>query len=648
VINPGKTPIIRGPKGSEEDKITTPETGPPDRVSILVHMIPGADRSPMQGFIKSQGAFVKYRYNVVLPNVINVRNFPTSALNGLLSIPGVVRWEEDRTVLTHLNDSTRLIRVPPEQITESGLSADGSGVRVCVLDTGIDSDSEMYMTRIDTEAGRDFVNNDNNPEDDNGHGSHVSGIAVGRTGLSVDFGCEGSEPFRGVAPEATLIGIKVLDASGIGQESDILAGINYGAGPSIPNGPCDVMNMSLGRSYFTSACDSDPIAQAANNAVDLGVVVVASSGNNGISDAIAAPACGSKVISVGATYDDTYPNCEFPDQDSFEFCTLWLGSMCWLSCTDSAPSVDQIGCYSNGSAQLDVTAPGCITFSADFGNSPLGIVGFCGTSMAAPHVAGLAALLLSADPSLTPVEVRQHIRDGAIDLGAEGFDWTYGYGRIDVTNSLSLVGPQCTTNADCDDSNDCTTDTCVSGTCSNTPIVCNDNDACTTDSCDPALGCYYEPISCDDGDLCTTDSCNPVSGCVYDPITCSDGELCIDGVCVVPAGCGNGVCELGEDCYSCPDDCISGQGEGTCDTCFKGVCDGKCNPSKDGPGCADCASSFCCGDGICEGGEYDGNCGIDCTAAIPPPSSCGAWNAKCSTDADCCSGLACTKNGRCR
>ena len=119
-------------------------------------------------------------------------------------MPGVVKIEEDRfheNVLS-LHDATPLVRGMQSQISGAGLSADGAGIRVCVVDTGIDSDHIMYSTRIDASAGFDFHNNDSNPEDDNGHGSHVSGIAVGGTGLSVDFGCPGSVPFQGLAPAA--------------------------------------------------------------------------------------------------------------------------------------------------------------------------------------------------------------------------------------------------------------------------------------------------------------------------------------------------------------------------------------------------------------------------------------------------------------
>jgi serine protease AprX len=566
-LMPGRSYIT--PEGSvtEAAVAAVPQGNQPDRVSVLVHLAPGADRGPVRAFAGNVGGHVKYEYNVVLPNVINLRDIPVNALNGLLATPGVVRWEDDKQVQAHMNDSTPLIRALQSQITGAGFSANGAGVRVCIIDTGIDSDSIMYSDRIDAAAGRDFVNNDNNPEDDNGHGSHVAGTAVGGDHLSVNFGCVGSEPFHGVAPEATLIGLKALSSTGSGSFSNIIAAIDYGADQSPSGGRCDVINMSLGGGQFSGTCDGDSAAAAANNAVDAGVVVVASSGNNNYSNAMGTPACGSKVIAVGATYDDNYPNCEFPTLDSFSFCTaVNFGGICTASCTDNSPNVDQIGCYSNASTELDVVAPGCVTFSTDFENSTTGIVGFCGTSMASPHVAGLAALLLSADSSLTPADVRTVIRGGAIDLGPAGFDNDYGHGRIDALNSLALLGPGCSSNGDCDDGNACTTDTCSNGSCSNTPINCDDGNACTADSCDSGTGnCVNTSINCDDGNPCTTDSCDPASGCVHQEPACGLSDGCCpsgcdsgsDPDCVASAVCGNDICEAwgGENCTNCSADC---------------------------------------------------------------------------------------------
>jgi subtilisin family serine protease/uncharacterized membrane protein len=465
----------------------------PERVSVLVHLESGANRGPARQFAAQQGGVVKYEYGI-LPDLVNLRGIPRQALNALEATPGVLRWEEDRPVEAFLNGSAPLIRALQSQIADAGLAADGDGVRVCVVDSGIDSDHTMYADRIDFSAGRDFVNDDDDPEDDLGHGSHVAGIAVGRTGLFQDFGCGSPDPFQGVAPLATLIGVKVLDSGGTGLSSDVIAGVDYCADQSPEGGRADVINLSLGGGVFTGDCDGSPAAAACNAAVDAGVVVVAAAGNDALTGFLAEPACGSNVIAVGATYDDDFPSCEFPDLEILDFGI----------CQDATPIVDQACCFSNRSSTLDVVAPGCVTFSADF-SSPDAFQPFCGTSMAAPHVAGLAALLLSIDPARSPAELRQVIRNGAVDLGPTGFDDVYGHGRIDVIDSLAQVAHPCAGDEECDDGLFCTqNDLCIDGICFRQDDPCPDQ-VCDeeTDSCVPCLA----DSDCDDGDHCTRDSC---------------------------------------------------------------------------------------------------------------------------------------------
>jgi len=526
-----------------------------NRVSVLVHIDPATDRADRPGvraFAQARGAFVKYEYEI-LPNVINIRELPLAAVAALARLPGVVKVEDDYEVHTMIMDSVPLVRGLQTQITAAGLSATGAGVRICVIDTGIDSNSIMYSTRIDAAAGWDFVNNDSNPEDDNGHGSHVSGTALGGANVSTSS-CLGTQNAQGVAPQATLIGIKVLNSAGSGSFSNVIAGINRCASTTLPGGQADVISMSLGGGQFSGTCDTDTAAQAANNAVNAGVVVVAAAGNDGFINATSTPACGSKVIAVAATYDKNYPNCDFPSQTSFN----------WGICTDNSPTVDQRCCFSNRSSKIDVAAPGCIIFSDDStvaaGN---GLVGFCGTSQATPHVAGLAALILSENPSLTPAQVQGYIRSGAIDKGTAGFDNSYGYGRIDVINSLNLAKPvsNCVTNADCNDNNVCTTDVCSGGTCTHTNISCDDANACTTDTCNAVTGCAHTAIVCSDGVSCTTDSCNPATGCVYTWPAC---------------GLNDGCC--GPTCTSSTDPNCCGATGATC-TSNSQCCSGRCRPN---------------------------------------------------------------------
>ncbi len=451
------------------------------RVSVLVYMDPNLGRqalkrSDVRRLANRLGGKVQYEYRSVLPNVLNLRNIPESRLDALKNMPGVARVEIDEyhPNVVKLHDSTPLIRGLQSQITGAGLSADGSGVRVCVCDTGIDSDHIMYSSRIDTAAGRDFYNDDNDPEDDNGHGTHCSGIAVGGTGISWDPCGTGSEPFQGVAPAATLIGVKILNQFGGGYDSDIIAGIDYCADQTASGGRADVISLSIGTGQYSGLC-SHSWAVAANNAVANGVVVVAASGNENYSNAMASPACGVDVIAVGATYKADYPTCE-DNSSSFN----------WSNCTDSAPVVeDQVVCFSNESDYLDVTAPGAVIWSASNSAGGSSIVGMSGTSMACPHVAGLAALVLDADPTLTPAQVRQVIRDGAIDFGPAGFDRGYGYGRIDVINTLNQLTP-CTGDEDCDDG-----------------LFCNGSETCVDQSCMPGTDpCAGAP--CDEA----TDTCS--------------------------------------------------------------------------------------------------------------------------------------------
>jgi len=600
-----------------------PLTGPPtnaatpaERKSVLVHLAPGADRRPVRQIAATHGGQVKYEYKI-LPNVINLRGLPAAAVEALAQVPGVTRVEEDQTVYAHMNTSAPLIRGLQSQITGAGLSADGQGVRICIVDTGIDSDNFMYADRIDTAAGRDFVNDDNDPEDDYGHGSHVAGIVAGG-GWNVN-GCSGGpEPGQGIAPAATLIGVKVMAADGSGSATDIIAGIDYCADSSPAGANADIINMSLGGGAIVGACDTDSMAAAANNAVDAGVVVVASSGNAGITDGMGSPACGSKVIAVGATYDDDYPNCEY-SSPSFTFCIMPFAGTCWLECTDTNPVVDQIGCYSNQGDQLDVVAPGCITYSADMDNSVNGLAGYCGTSMAAPHVAGLAALILSVDPALTPAQVRQLIRDGALDMGASGFDWVYGYGRIDVINSLSLIEP-------------------------------GSPDPCGNGICELGEDCNTCPSDCESG-----------------------GGSSVE--------CGDGVCQPGEDCLTCPADC-HGKQVGRLDKQYCCGLDGDCSDprcNKDPWACSeDLSEPYCCGDSICSGAEDPCICAVDCgepaaseficddtadndcdgtvdcddmdctedpACVSPPPPDCANPGEWCGSGDECCSGKCVGKPG---
>ncbi len=572
-------------------------------LSVLVHFDPVADKANVAGtdgpvrasvrnFVQREGARIQYEYDI-LPNVVNIRGISPRAVAILKRLPGVIKVEEDTEAHTYHNDSMPLIRAYQTQLQAAGFTGvDGAGIRICVIDTGIDSNSIMYSTRIDAAAGWDFVNNDSNPEDDNGHGSHCSGTALGGF-VNADFACAatGAESLQGVAPAATLIGVKVLNSAGSGSFSNIIAGINRCASTTLPGGQADVISLSLGGGLFSSTCDTDTAAIAVNNAFNAGVVVVVAAGNDAATNGVGTPACASGAITVAAIYDDNYPNCDFPTQTTFSF----------TNCSDTNPAVNQRCCFSNRSPMVEVTAPGCIIFSDDStvaaGN---GLVGFCGTSQATPHVAGLAALLLDANPSLTPTQIRTHINNGAVDLGTAGFDNNFGWGRIDAINSLNLAAPPagCTTNPQCDDGLFCNgAEQCISSVCqAGTPPNCADSVACTTDTCNEAtdscdhtvnnaacsdglfcngsetcnvtLGCQAGTApNCADSVACTTDSCNETTDtCDHtaNNAACSDGLFCNGAeVCNVTTACqaGTAPCTGGATCDEPTDTCVGGAGK---------------------------------------------------------------------------------------
>ncbi|MEA3272526.1 MAG: S8 family peptidase [Patescibacteria group bacterium] len=266
----------------------------------------------------------------------------------------------------------------------------GFGVNVAVIDTGIDNNHPDLVGNL--QGGVNFVSKNprkpadsNKWDDDNGHGTHVAGIIA-----AVD----NSEGVVGVAPEANLWAVKVLDRNGSGYISDVIAGINW----AIAN-EMDVINMSLG-----SSSDVLSLHEAVDVAYTAGVVVVAATGNsgdgNGSTNEVNYPAKYDSVIAVGAIASD-----------------------------DSTPS------WSSEGAEVELAAPGVDIKSTwkDGGYNTIS-----GTSMASPHVAGTVALLL-ATADLAPAEVRANLQAAADDLGAVGHDNFYGYGLVDAEESITGV-----------------------------------------------------------------------------------------------------------------------------------------------------------------------------------------------------------------
>lgn len=257
-------------------------------------------------------------------------------------------------------------------------------VTIAIVDTGVDLLHPDLFVRI--LPGYDFVNSDSDPQDDNGHGTHVAAIAAAST--------NNGEGVAGVNWGANILPIKVLNSSATGTYANVSAGIVWATDHG-----AQVINLSLG-----GPSPSFVLNDAVNYAYQRGVILVASTGNAG-APAVLYPAAYDPVIAVGAT--DSGNN--------------WAG-------------------FSNYGPELDVVAPGVDIYSA----FPGGGYGYrSGTSMAAPHVSGLAALLWGI-PGNGPARIRTLIESSALDLGASGWDEYFGSGLIQMDAAILRALPTAT------------------------------------------------------------------------------------------------------------------------------------------------------------------------------------------------------------
>ncbi len=215
-------------------------------------------------------------------------------LNDLAARPGVAAVLTDQRLTIGTVTSVPHIGAPEvwRQQDPAGEDVRGAGSTIAVIDTGVDyshpSLGEGFGPQHKVVAGYDFANNDEDPMDDQGHGTHVAGIAAGDGGEGL---------VTGVAPEATLTAYKVLDEAGGGYESDIIAGLEAAVDPANPY-RADVVNLSLGG----AGDGTDPLGRAATRASQLGAVVVAAAGNSGPGEqTVGTPAAAAGVLSVGAS-----------------------------------------------------------------------------------------------------------------------------------------------------------------------------------------------------------------------------------------------------------------------------------------------------------------------------------------------------------
>lgn len=390
------------------------------RAEVVVTLVPEAMGSPafeeavrrIETVVPAGGFAVRHR----LTRIGALAGELTAiGLAPLSDDPAVLRIDLDQPVRATLAESASLMGA--RDVQSYGYT--GWGVTVAVIDTGTDITHPDFSGAIVAEEcvctgccpdGSSRQSGYGSSRDGHGHGTNVAGIVLGR----------GSVASSGIAPGASLVSIKVLSDSGSGSGADSVAALEYllGSQPDVR-----IVNMSLGSpSYHTSgACDYlDAFTMAYARAIDglraRGTLVFAAAGNDGWSDGIGLPACIQNAVAVGAVYDASY------------------GGIGWTTCTDNSTEADQVTCFSDSAANVDLLAPGAMINAAGVGG---GISQMGGTSQATPHAAGAAALLWHVNPYISADTV-----EGALKAtGVSVYDPRNGLSlpRIDVYGAAVLV-----------------------------------------------------------------------------------------------------------------------------------------------------------------------------------------------------------------
>jgi subtilisin len=344
----------------------------------MVKVIIGWDRNTgmEEQTVGRYGGKVNERYHLVSATPAEI---PESQIAILRKTVGVAYVEID-AVVTALAETVPwgVTSVKADQVQSTNK---GAGIKVAVIDTGI----QLNHPDLSVAGNVSFVSGVRTGNDDNGHGTHVAGtIAALNNGIGV----------IGVAPEASLYAVKVLDNTGSGYLSTVVSGIQWAV-----DNHMNIISMSLG-----SSSGSIVLQQACDQAYNAGILVVAAAGNSGL-NSVGYPALYDSVLAVGA-----------------------------INSSNTRPS------FSSTGSKVELAAPGVSIYSTYKGSA---YATMSGTSMATPHVAGVAALVFAGGVKDTNGngrvndEVRSILDSTATDLGATGRDTEYGFGLVNAVKALN-------------------------------------------------------------------------------------------------------------------------------------------------------------------------------------------------------------------
>lgn len=376
----------------------------------IVKLVPGASNASADAVmrqVQGQGGQVNHRYRHVFQGFSAY--LPAAALSGLRQHPQVMSLVQDQAVTLSRVIINKPCTTPPCKgsggdgggsepsaqsiptgITRSGahlssaLAGDGQGsedVDVAIIDTGISMHSDLNLVGgINCSTGPA-----NKYNDGNGHGTHVAGTVAAKDNAS---------GVVGMAPGARLWAVRVLNSAGSGSWSSIICGLDWVTANA---GVIEVANMSLGGSGSATGCTDGGLHEAVCATVAAGVTLVVAAGNESDNAANHVPAAYPEVITVSALAD-------------FDGAAGGFGSPSCRSDED-----DTLANFSNYGAVVDIIAPGvCIESTWNDGATNI----TSGTSMAAPHVTGAAALLKARYPTLTPAEVKLWLDSGNLNWNA--------------------------------------------------------------------------------------------------------------------------------------------------------------------------------------------------------------------------------------
>jgi len=335
-------------------------------------------------------------------NGISIKNMSDEFIQSIKDLSYVKNVIPNYLISVTLDDSVPLINADEVWKIKDSFNRNitGKGVTIAILDTGIDYTHADLKDNYIQEGSYDFINNDSDPMDDYGHGTHCAGIICGK-GNSSNF------QYIGVAPDAKFYAIKILNEKGEGNFETYLAGMEKAIDPNGDGDTSDHANIiSLSFGTNEPGRPNDQFCEVVDNLVKAGVVVVVAAGNRGPGlNTITSPGCAIQSICVGS-----------------------IDKQGVIATSSSRGPVEWDGNYM---IKPDLIAPGVGITSAKNGG---GYIVKSGTSMAAPHVAGAVALILQENPDFDPEKVKQALKENAKDLGYKSY--TQGNGLIDVLNVL--------------------------------------------------------------------------------------------------------------------------------------------------------------------------------------------------------------------